>query len=224
MEQHFIVGDDLGFWEYLKVFHNPVRFRSVGKWFIFCTLKTLAIILALAAVMLTMAALAKKIPENPKDMISFFSVIAGCTLLLVWPFSFYNSFVAPKVFEKRIFSFLSNYLPDAVKLEKLATDTYFFVWNNTPLAIAYKNSVNYEPWPSNPTRLRKVVHKYIKISTVYSYSDDDSWDNDPSSIEPLSEGIDLAFTDFEVYARFVYGMEFLPSDVTTAIKKLISTS
>ena len=128
MEQRFIKGDNIGFKEYLLVWDNPVRFHSVGKWFVFCTLKTMIICVPLVLIMLLLGLLAGSLPNDLSEIVKFFSLIIFGILVLAWCISFCNAFIVPIVLKRRIPGFVKRYIPEATNLVQFDTDVWFFSW------------------------------------------------------------------------------------------------
>ena len=221
MKQRLVNGDGLNFKDYLKLWNHPVCFRSVGKWFLFSTLKTLIIVIPFIMIMSLLALLAHSVPENPADMLRFFAGIIAFALVFFWIISFYNSFILPDIFEKRIKSFLDNYIPSAVDINKEELDVWTFKWKDTPLAITYKQREQYDRWENHGTRLKKTTIKYFMVSDAFSYDDTLDSMEDTGTEVPLSEGITIGTTPFENYLVFRFPEKYQKEDVIKALQKLI---
>ena len=224
MERHFFEGDSLSFKEYFKIWNNPVRFHSVLKWFVFITLKTSIFLIGVLAIMAFFAWIANSFPSNHQDILCFFGWLFAGVFILVWTISFYQSFILPKIIANRVLSFIREYLPQASGIEREEADTFFFNWRGNTMAISYKENVSKIADNRTRTGYRKVVDKYIKVSTIFFHEEDDFYDEPEVKREPLYEGINMVQTDFDVFVTFRKGKRFFQKDVTSALERLIKTS
>ena len=90
MEQRFIDGDNLSLKEYFLNWRDLVRFYKLGKWFIFCSLKTIAIFVPLFLFMTLAGLLAGTLPKDITEILRFFSYIISGGLIVVWCISFFH--------------------------------------------------------------------------------------------------------------------------------------
>lgn len=217
MEQQFIKGDSISFKEYFLVWDNPVRFHSVGKWFIFCTLKTMIISISLVLIMLSLALLAGSLPKDLTKIVIFFSVIVSGLLILVWCVSFCNSFIVPIVLKRRITGFVKKYIPDATNLVQFDTDVWFFSWKGHCFSISYKDNVTRYYRKNRPA---KIVSSYYKISKASSYGDYLDWKTETKEL-PLLEGITIVYTNVNIFARIKLRKKFFPKEISEALEALL---
>ncbi len=217
MEQRFIKGDNLGFKGYLHVWDNPVRFHSVGKWFIFCTLKTICFCAPFVLIMLLLGYLAGSLPKDITEIVKFFSFIVSGLLVLVWCASFCNSFIIPLVLKRRIPEFAKRYIPEATDLEQFDTDVWFFSWKGHRFSIAYKNNVTRIYRKNRPA---KKVSRYYKISTASSFGDYLDWNTEIKE-SPLSDGITIVYTNVNIFARIKFRKKFFPKEISEALETLL---
>lgn len=217
MEQRFIKGDSISFKEYFLVWDNPVRFHSVGKWFIFCTLKTMIISISLVLIMLSLALLAGSLPKDLTKIVIFFSVIVSGLLILVWCVSFCNSFIVPIVLKRRITGFVKKYIPDATNLVQFDTDVWFFSWKGNCFSVAYKENIT-KVYRNN--RYGKSVSRYYKISTASSFGDYLDWTMEMNEL-PLLRGITIVYTNVNIFARIKFRKDFFPKEISEALEALL---
>lgn len=217
MEQRFIKGDSISFKEYFLVWDNPVRFHSIGKWFIFCTLKTMIISISLVLIMLSLALLTGSLPKDLTKIVIFFSVIVSGLLILVWCVSFCNSFIVPIVLKRRITGFVKKYIPDATNLVQFDTDVWFFSWKGHCFSISYKDNVTRYYRKNRPA---KIVSSYYKISKASSYGDYLDWKTE-TKVLPLLEGITIVYTNVNIFARIKLRKKFFPKEISEALEALL---
>ena len=217
MEQHFRDGDSLSFKEHFKDLKNPIRYHSVGKWFLFTTLITAILLIATMAIMLFLAWINNALPSNNKDILLFFGRLSGGFYLIVLLVTFYQSFILPKVIAGRILSFLRKYIPDATGIERKDTDTFFFNWKGNAMTISYKENVTEIADARSPIRYRKKVDKYIKVSAATPIIDDYT----PEDTTTLDEGIKMVHTYEGAFVTFKKGKRFFQKDVTSALERLM---
>ena len=220
MEQHFRDGDSLSLKEHFTDLKNPIRYHSVGKWFLFTTLITAILLIATMAIMLFFAWIKNTLPSNIKDILSFFGRIFGGFYLIVLLVTFYQSFILPKIIAGKILSFLRKYIPDATGIERKDTDTFFFNWKGNAMAISYKENVTEIVDARSPIGYRKKVDKYIKVSAATPIIDDYT----PDDTTILEEGIKMVHTYNDAFVTFKKGKRFFQKDVTSALERLVKES
>ena len=216
MEQHFRDGDSLSFKEHFTDLKNPIRYHSVGKWFLRTTQITAILLIATMAIMLFLAWINNALPSNNKDILLFFGRLFGGFYLIVLLVTFFQSFILPKIIAGRILSFLRKYIPDATGIERKDTDTFFFNWKGNAMAISYKENVTEIVDARSPIGYRKKVDKYIKVSAATPIIDDT-----PDDTTILEEGIKMVHTYNGAVVTFKKGKRFFQKDVTSALEKLI---
>ena len=235
MELHFLEGESLSFKEYLHVFYNPVRFRSIGRWFVFVILKISIVLMALLVIMLLCAWIANTLPSNINEIIFFFGYLFGAIYLLVLTITFYNSFLLPKIITRRVLSFIGKYLPDTTDVVRLETEAFLFIWRNNPFIIAYKEDPpGVADDDSDPILYVKGKDKYLEISDAYFYyykdELEDELEDEPEdkledgsmiSKKRISEGIYMVKTGFSTSVTFKKGQRFFQKEVRSALEQLL---
>lgn len=217
MEQRFIKGDNLSFKEYLLVWNNPVCFHSLGKWFFFCTLKTIIICVPFVLIMLLFAFIAGSLPKDITEIVKFFSFIVLGLLGMVWCVSFCNAFIIPLVLRRRIPGFVNRYIPEAMDLVQFDTDVWFFSWKGHCFSISYKVNVTRYYRKNRPS---KKVSSYYKISKASSYGDYLDWKTETKEL-PLLEGITIVYTNVNIFARIKLRKKFFPKEISEALEALL---
>ena len=231
MELHFLEGESLSFKEYLHVFYNPVRFRSIGRWFVFVTLKTSIVLMVLLVIMLLCAWIANTLPSNINEIIFFFGYLFGAIYLLVLTITFYNSFLLPKIITRRVLSFIGKYIPDTTDVVRLETEAFLFIWRDNPFIIAYnEDPPGVADDDSDPILYVKGKDKYLKISNAYFYCyedepkdelEDELEDGSIISKKRISEGIYMVKTGFSTSVTFKKGQRFFQKEVRSALEQLL---
>lgn len=216
MEQRYINSDGIGFKDYLRIWNNPVRFHSIGKWFLFCTLKAVIITIPFILIMSLLGLLAGTFPKNPFEAIKFFAALTALFLAVAWVASFYNSFIAPFFIKRKVISFIEKYIPDAKDLTQADTDLWFFLWNNRYYSIAFKEDVNLK---YNGRRSGLSILKYIKIALASSKEDYVDWDVIIKAY-PVVDGIDIVLTNVNYFARFLNKKKYSERDIYEALNSL----
>ena len=218
MEQRFIDGDNLSFKEYFLNWRDLVRFYKLGKWFIFCSLKTIAIFVPLFLFMTLVGLLAGTLPKDITEILRFFSYIISGGLIVVWCISFFHSFIFPSIIKRRVSGFVNRYIPEAEDLTQFDTDVWFFTWKKHYFSIAYKEKVTRVKINN---RYGKKTSRYYKISPASSYGDYLNWDIEVQE-RPLMDGITLVLTNVNVFARIKFGKEFSPNEIEAALEALLA--
>ena len=177
MEQRFIKGDNLSFKEYLLVWNNPVCFHSLGKWFFFCTLKTIIYCVPFVLIMLLFALIAGSLPKDITKIVKFFSFIVLWLLGMVWCVSFCNAFIIPLVLRRRIPGFVNRYIPEAMDVSLYRTRrTLHVIIGRTALREKFPDIIRFQRHPLMETiwtgkqRLKsclfwRVSQSFIRMST-----------------------------------------------------------
>jgi hypothetical protein len=217
MEQRFIDGDNLSFKEYFLIWKDLVRFRKLGKWFIFCSLKTIVIFVPLFLFMTLAGLLAGTLPKDITEILRFFSYIISGGLIVVWCISFFHSFIFPSIIKRRVSGFVKRYIPEAGDLTQFDTDVWFFTRKNHWFSIAYKENVTRVIIKN---RYRKKTSRYYKISPASSYGDYLDWDIEAKE-RPLMDGITLVTTNVTVFARIKFRKKFFPNEIENALDALL---
>lgn len=217
MEQRFIDGDNLSFKEYFLDWKNLVRFHKLGKWFIFCSLKAIAILVPVVLVMTLAALLAGTLPKDISEIVRFFSYISIGFLIFAWCASFYESFIVPRILKRRVPGFVKRYLPEAVDLTQFDTDVWFFTWKKHCFSIAYKDNYTMD---REANLLGLKVSRYYKISPASSFGDYLNWEIEVKE-RPLSDGITLVTTNVNVFARIKSRKKFFPNEIENALDALL---
>ena len=218
MEQRFIDGDNLSLKEYFLNWRDLVRFYKLGKWFIFCSLKTIAIFVPLFLSMTLVGLLAGTLPKDITEILRFFSYIISGGLIVVWCISFFHSFIFPSIIKRRVSGFVKRYIPEAEDLTQFDTDVWFFTWKKHYFSIAYKEKVTRVKINN---RYGKKTSRYYKISPASSYGDYLNWDIEVQE-RPLMDGITLVLTNVNVFARIKFGKEFSPNEIEAALEALLA--
>ena len=218
MEQRFIDGDNLSLKEYFLNWRDLVRFYKLGKWFIFCSLKTIAIFVPLFLSMTLVGLLAGTLPKDITEILRFFSYIISGGLIVVWCISFFHSFIFPSIIKRRVSGFVKRYIPEAEDLTQFDTDVWFFTWKKHYFSIAYKEKVTKVKINN---RYGKKTSRYYKISPASSYGDYLNWDIEVQE-RPLMDGITLVLTNVNVFARIKFGKEFSPNEIEAALEALLA--
>ena len=218
MEQRFIDGDNLSLKEYFLNWRDLVRFYKLGKWFIFCSLKTIAIFVPLFLSMTLVGLLAGTLPKDITEILRFFSYIISGGLIVVWCISFFHSFIFPSIIKRRVSGFVKRYIPEAEDLTQFDTDVWFFTWKKHYFSIAYKEKVT---MVKINNRYGKKTSRYYKISPASSYGDYLNWDIEVQE-RPLMDGITLVLTNVNVFARIKFGKEFSPNEIEAALEALLA--
>ncbi len=218
MEQRFIDGDNLSLKEYFLNWRDLVRFYKLGKWFIFCSLKTIAIFVPLFLFMTLAGLLAGTLPKDITEILRFFSYIISGGLIVVWCISFFHSFIFPSIIKRRVSGFVKRYIPEAEDLTQFDTDVWFFTWKKHYFSIAYKEKVTRVKINN---RYGKKTSRYYKISPASSYGDYLNWDIEVQE-RPLMDGITLVLTNVNVFARIKFGKEFSPNEIEAALEALLA--
>lgn len=217
MEQRFIDGDNLSFKEYFLDWKNLVRFHKLGKWFIFCSLKAIAILVPVVLVMTLAALLAGTLPKDISEIVRFFSYISIGFLIFAWCASFYESFIVPRILKRRVPGFVKRYLPEAVDLTQFDTDVWFFTWKKHCFSIAYKDNYTMD---REANLLGLKVSRYYKISPASSFGDYLNWEIEVKE-RPLTDGITLVTTNVNVFARIKSRKKFFPNEIENALDALL---
>lgn len=220
MELKFIEGDNLGFKEYFLIWRNPVRFRKLGKWLIFCSLKAIAILVPLMLVITLLGLLAGPLPKDIKEILRFFSYTIPVVLIGAWCVSFCLSFIFPAILKRRVPGFVKRYIPEAKGLEQFDTDVWFFTWKKHWFSIAYK--VNVTTFQRGEgVRAGNRYSRYFKVSPALSFGDYLDWDIEVKE-RPLMDGITLVHTNVNVFARIKSGKKFFPNEIENALDALLA--
>lgn len=217
MEQRFIDGDNLSFKKYFLDWKNLVRFHKLGKWFIFCSLKAIAILVPVVLVMTLAALLAGTLPKDISEIVRFFSYISIGFLIFAWCASFYESFIVPRILKRRVPGFVKRYLPEALDLTQFDTDVWFFTWKKHCFSIAYKDNYTMD---REANLLGLKVSRYYKISPASSFGDYLNWEIEVKE-RPLSDGITLVTTNVNVFARIKSRKKFFPNEIENALDALL---
>ncbi len=215
MKQRIIDGDSLRFREYFTSGKQIVRFHSVGKAFLYSSLKTTFVLVYFFLLSMAYAYFSKMLPERLHDFLLGYLVFSSIIYFCIWSLTFYHSFVLPRILAGRILSFLRIYLPDAEVIDRKWVDTFLIRWRDNALLIAYKENVEM-------VRERKKVTKYIKIAAACS-SDDKGERLRTATVmeEEIADGIRLVQTEDDAYVTCTKGQRLYRKDVVTALEKMV---